>query len=209
MNTTLALFVTTAAILIVTPGPTMLLALSNGATYGMRIAAFGFLGAGLGSAVVITTVALGFGALLKVSEQAFTIVKWVGVVYLLWLALALWRSHPQSLAEQSERVAASRSRRSAFLRCFTVSVTNPKGILFLAAFLPQFIDVNQPQFPQYLLLGTIFTVLDMICMTCYAYGGRQLARMLTAASMRHLNWFCACVMVLLAGFLAVFQRPSA
>ena len=204
---TLILFVSISVPLIVSPGPTMMLALSNGATYGMRIAAFGFIGAGLGNLSLICAVALGLGALLRASEQLFMVVKWGGVAYLLWLAFVLWTSRPQSLETQTAHVMAARSRWAAFNRCLTVALTNPKSILFFGAFLPQFISLDAPQFPQYALLAMIFTGLDMCCMACYAYSGRQASRLLTAEGLRNLNRICALLLVFMAAFLAVC-RPD-
>ncbi len=207
-SATLILFITASAALIVSPGPTMLLALSNGATYGMRIAMFGFIGAALGNFVLIGIVAVGAGALLRISEQVFLLIKWCGVAYLLWLALVLWRSKPMGLERQAAHVSATASRKAAFSRCLAVALTNPKGILFFAAFLPQFVALDAPQWPQYALLAVIFNAMDVGCMAGYAFGGRQLARLISARSLQGLNRVCAAMLVLLAGFLAAYKRVN-
>ncbi|HEY0200740.1 MAG TPA: LysE family translocator, partial [Burkholderiaceae bacterium] len=95
---TLVLFATASVALAVIPGPTMLLALSNGMAGGLRRAAFGMAGASLGSSCLIALVALGLGSLLAASEVLFQALRMAGIAYLCWLGIGLWRSQPQSLA---------------------------------------------------------------------------------------------------------------
>ena len=97
MSTTLLiLFMVTSFVAIATPGPTVLLALSNGARFGTRVAWFGMLGAMLSDLILIGAVSIGLGAVLAASETAFQILKWIGVVYLLYLGIQLLRPKNQS-----------------------------------------------------------------------------------------------------------------
>src|SRR5678815_2566014 len=97
MSTTmLMLFIITSFEAIATPGPTVLLALSNGARYGTRVARFGMLGAMLSDLILISAVSIGLGALLAASDTAFQILKWIGVFYLLYLGIQLLRTQPVS-----------------------------------------------------------------------------------------------------------------
>ncbi|WP_230459468.1 LysE family translocator [Burkholderia ubonensis] len=88
-STTLLLYAVTVSAVTITPGPTMLLALNNGATRGLRVAAYGIAGAALSDLILIGAVGCGLGAILQASEQLFAAVKWIGAAYLLYLAWAL------------------------------------------------------------------------------------------------------------------------
>lgn len=206
---TLLLFVAASFVLAVTPGPTMLLALSNGISGGMRRARWGIVGASMGSTVVIATVALGLGSLLAASEWLFNALRVAGVIYLAWLGIKLWRSPPPDVAAALASPDAAPQGRVALLRSLTVALSNPKSLLFFAAFLPQFIDTAQPQGPQYLVLGAIFVVLDTFIMLAYASAGTQAVRWLSRRSLQNLNRGCAAGMWALAATLALWRRPSA
>ena len=206
---TLLLFVAAAFVLAVTPGPTMLLAMSNGISGGMRRAGWGIAGATIGSIVVISTVALGLGSLLAGSEWLFNALRVAGVIYLAWLGVKLWRSPPPDVAAALAAPQTEPQGRVALLRSLTVALSNPKSVLFFAAFLPQFIDTAQSQGPQYLILGTIFVVLDTCIMLAYAGAGTQAVRWLSRRSLRNLNRGCAAGMWALAATLAFWRRPGA
>ncbi|HYP71814.1 MAG TPA: LysE family translocator [Variovorax sp.] len=206
---TLLLFVAAAFVLAVTPGPTMLLAMSNGISGGMRRAGWGIAGATIGSIVVISTVALGLGSLLAASEWLFNALRVAGVIYLAWLGVKLWRSPPPDVAAALAAPQTEPRGRVALLRSLTVALSNPKSVLFFAAFLPQFIDTAQSQGPQYLILGAIFVVLDTCIMLAYAGAGTQAVRWLSRRSLRNLNRGCAAGMWALAATLAFWRRPGA
>jgi threonine/homoserine/homoserine lactone efflux protein len=208
MSSTLLLtfFVTVIAISI-TPGPTMLLALSNGISSGVRVASYGIAGATLASATLIAAVAVGLGSLLLASEHWFNVMRVLGVLYLLWLAFKLWTSHPSTI--DTGDIAAHpqvTTPKRAFVRCATVQLSNPKAVLFFSAFLPQFVDPAQPLAQQYLVLGALFVTIDMAVMLAYASAGNRAARFLTASSLRLINRGCAVVMAMLAFALATFRR---
>lgn len=203
--TTLLLYLAACFAVTVTPGPTMLLALGNGASGDRRIVAMGILGAALSDLLLIGAVAVGLGALLAASEALFETVKWLGVAYLAWVALQMWRAHPAGLAMPA---GAARSGRAAFLRSLGVALSNPKGLLFFSAFLPQFIDTAAPQAPQYALLALATALLDIAVMAVYAAGGARAARLLTAAGLRRLNRACAAALLSLAGLLALGRRAN-
>ena len=206
---TLLLFLAASFVLAVTPGPTMLLALSNGISGGMRRARWGILGASLGSTLVIATVALGLGSLLAASEWLFNAIRAAGVIYLVWLGIKLWRSPPPDVAAALAAPDTESHGRVALLHSLTVALSNPKSVLFFAAFLPQFIDTALPQGHQYLVLGAIFVVLDTCVMLAYAGAGTQAVRWLSQRSLRNLNRGCAAGMWALAATLAFWRRPGA
>lgn len=189
----------------VMPGPTMLLALANGTTRNWRIAGLGMLGAAFSDLLLIGAVGIGLGAVLAASEALFSLIKWLGVAYLAWLAFQLWRAEPAAIEPQ----AASASGRRAFLRSLFVALSNPKGLLFFSAFLPQFIDTAAPQLTQYATLALSTAALDLFVMALYAAGGAQAARFLSRQGLRAMNRLCAAMLLSLAGLLAVFRRASA
>jgi len=206
----LLVFALASIALAITPGPTMLLALSNGIAGGMRAAVWGILGASLGAAILIATVALGLGSLLAASEWLFNAIRLAGVAYLVWLGIKLWRSQPVDIGTAlATSPADARRGRVAFLRSLTVALSNPKTLLFFAAFLPQFIDTAAPQGQQYVTLGILFIVLDSCVMLGYAAAGTQAVRWLSQRSLRAINRGCAAGMWLLAATLAVWRRPGA
>ncbi|MFO6421675.1 LysE family translocator [Hylemonella sp. W303a] len=225
-STALLLFISSSLLLALTPGPTMLLTLSNGATAGMRIAAFGMLGANVGAGLLITATGLGLGGLLAASEAWFNALRWLGVVYLCWMGWQLWRTPPQPLKDTLPQSSSTRDTgaatamtpdtgsatgstltpRTAFLRSFNVAISNPKTLLFFGAFLPQFVDPGAPQAPQYLLLGLIFLGLDTLVMVAYASAGHQFVRLLTRRGLTLLNRACAAGVWVLALVLAMHRK---
>jgi len=207
---TLLIYGVASLALAVIPGPTMLLALSNGIDGGMRRAGWGIAGASLGSVTLIAVVALGLGSLLAASELLFNALRIAGVVYLAWLGIKLWRSEAPDLGDALARSAIEvrPHGRVALLRSLMVALSNPKTVLFFAAFLPQFIDITQPQGPQYLLLGAVFVALDTCVMLAYASAGTQAVRFLSQRGLRAMNRGCAAGMWLLAATLAFWRRPG-
>jgi len=207
---TLLLFMAASFALAITPGPTMLLALSNGIVAGRRVAAYGILGATAANLILITLVALGLGVLLAASETLFNALRYVGVAYLCWLGLKLWRSKTSDM-DQAKLVAQKRelTPRRAFLRSASVALSNPKGLLFFSAFLPQFVNPDHEQAPQYAELAALFLTQDAVIMFCYATAGTKAVRYLTARGLLMINRVCAAAMFALAAVLAMARRVNA
>jgi threonine/homoserine/homoserine lactone efflux protein len=207
-TTVLILFIVTSFVAIATPGPTVLLALSNGARYGIRVALFGMLGAMLSDLILIGAVAVGLGAVLAASETAFQILKWIGVLYLVYLGVQLLRTQPQSQQDALQGFVryASHPHR-LFFKCLLVALTNPKGYLFFSAILPQFVNPQTPQFPQYVLLTLTFTIIDGFVMLCYAGSGARAVRFFrTPMAMVWINRLSGGALLTLAGALALYRR---
>lgn len=202
-----AAFALVAVVAIAIPGPTVLLALANGSRFGVRRATYGMLGAVASDIVLVTAVAVGLGAVLLASEVAFSVLKWVGVAYLVYLGirLLLSKGHLAALPDDDPRG----SRRSVFMKSFLVAVTNPKGYLFVGALLPQFITAAEPQVPQYLIIGAVFCAIDFTIMFAYAAAGSQVMRLLSARGALWLDRICGAVLLVLAGALAITRRANA
>lgn len=216
---TLLVFALVALVAIATPGPTVLLALANGARYGVRRALPGMLGAVTSDFVLVGAVALGLGALLAASEFWFSVVKWLGAAYLAWLGWRLLRSqggldlvsaggdpNTAAAAATPRSISAAATPRSIFLRSLVVAVTNPKGYLFCSALLPQFINASAPQWPQYAAIAVVFASLDAVVMLAYALIGARAARLLHRRAVRWLDRCCGGALLALAGSLALYRR---
>ncbi|WP_105401200.1 LysE family translocator [Neorhizobium sp. T7_12] len=207
-DVTLLAFAIVAFIGIATPGPTVLLALTNGSRYGLRRALPGMAGAMISDFVLIGAVALGLGALLAASEFWFSVVKWLGAGYLAFLGLMLLRSKGSLDVTAGDAAAGSGSATSIFLKSFLVAVTNPKGYLFFSAFLPQFIVPDAPQFQQYAILALVFALIDMAVMFGYALLGSRAVHLLKKKGALWLDRLCGGALLALAGSLAFYRRAA-
>jgi threonine/homoserine/homoserine lactone efflux protein len=208
MTQTLLVFSIVAFVGIATPGPTVLLALTNGSRFGIRASLPGMAGAVLSDFVLISAVAVGLGALLAASQFWFSMVKWVGVVYLAYLGIRLLLSKGTFAVPDEQNTSGLASPRAIFLRSFLVAVTNPKGYLFFSAFLPQFIVPAQPQLPQYAALAITFATIDFLVMFGYASAGAQAIRFLRVRGVLWLERLCGAALLALAGSLALYRRHA-
>jgi homoserine/homoserine lactone efflux protein len=155
---TWVLYAAAAVGLSLTPGPNGLLALTHGALYGTKKTLATIVGGLLGFAAVIGMSMFGIGALLQASADLLTVLKWVGGAYLVWLGIQVWRSDPLGVGTSSGRAGSNSGQ--LFSQGFLSAVTNPKGILFFVAFLPQFIDPNRSLFVQFLFMAATFVFVE-------------------------------------------------
>src|SRR5690349_18651730 len=157
-NTWLIYFVAAFG-LSLSPGPNGLLALTHGALHGRRKALYTIMGGALGFVVLIALSMFGIGALLKASVVWLTVLKWVGGAYLVWLGIQVWRAPPLSI----DRAARSKPAAGAtlFRQGALSALTNPKGILFFAAFLPQFIDPARSLVLQFAVMAGTFAAIEI------------------------------------------------
>lgn len=156
-------FMLAAAIVIALPGPTNLLVMAYTIDRGLRAGLTTVLGVLPGIAVAMFLSLLGLGALLETSSLLFSIVKWAGAAYLVFLGIQQWRQagRPAGPAPQSKTG-------SMLLQCFVVTLLNPKGIIFFVAFFPQFIDPKTAVASQTLILGGSFLLLVLPINSAYA-----------------------------------------
>ncbi|MBT9486855.1 MAG: LysE family translocator [Rubrivivax sp.] len=209
---TLLGFCAVAFVTIATPGPTVLLALHNGSHHGFRGAVPGIAGAVLSDVLLIAATAAGLGALLLASEMAFRVLQWAGVAYLAWLGLALLRGAGTGTGTgpvAADNGAPGGNARQRFLRSLGVALSNPKGLLFFAALLPQFVDPAAPQLPQYALLAALFAGIDALVMAAYALLGARATRRLGAGAARWGDRLGGGALLLLAAALAGYRRGAA
>lgn len=140
-----------------TPGPNGLLALTHGALYGSRRTVATILGGSLGFGLVIAASLFGIGAILAANAELLTTLKWLGGAYLIFLGVQIWRSQPIGEAVPKK---SSGSTKSLFSQGLLSAVSNPKGILFFVAFLPQFVDPNRSLWVQFLVMAGTFLVIE-------------------------------------------------
>ncbi|MFN3886833.1 MAG: LysE family translocator [Aquabacterium sp.] len=168
------------------PGPNGLLALTHGARFGLQRTLFTVLGGALGFLLLIAVSLAGMGALLAASERGFMVAKMVGAAYLAYLGLRLWRAPAQPIAvvSEGEDVPAASGFR-LFVQGFLVAATNPKGIVFFAAFLPQFIVPGVPFWTQLAIFGGTFVVVEVLYEAMLAALAQRIAPWLSD----HTRWF--------------------
>lgn len=161
-----------------TPGPNGLLVLTHGMRFGARRAWYTALGGVSGFFLLVAASLAGLGALLAASEQAFTIAKWIGALYLVYLGIRTWNAAAPVVESQAGLSAATREQRSAlqlFNQGFLVAVSNPKALIFFAAFLPQFMQPGVPYWLQLLVLGGTFALVEFIYEVALAGAAQRIA----------------------------------
>lgn len=148
-------FAITSAILVAIPGPTVMMVVSFALSQGKRSIPASTTGVMAGDFTAMTVSLLGAGAILATSATLFTLIKYIGAAYLIWLGLKMWRNAKVGDALPEASKALGRDRH-VFWRCYIVTALNPKGVVFFTAFLPQFIDPTAALLPQFALLEATF-----------------------------------------------------
>nr|WP_315397237.1 LysE family transporter [uncultured Duganella sp.] len=169
-------FFIAACIIAVSPGSGAVLSMSHGLAYGVRRASGTILGLQTGLLLVFFIAGAGVGSLLLASEVAFNVVKTVGALYLIYLGLSQWRARVAVGTGQEQAAATVPSFKKRFLTGFLTNATNPKGIIFMVAVLPQFINQHAPLLPQLLILAATMCCIDLVVMHSYAYLASSMQR---------------------------------
>ncbi|MBD1550170.1 LysE family transporter [Pseudomonas typographi] len=191
------------------PGAGAVASMASGLQYGFARGYWSALGLQLGLLLQIAIVALGVGALLAASATAFTVIKWFGVFYLLYLAAKQWRALPSDLG-QSMHVRPIGKPLALVFRGFLVNASNPKAIVFMLAVLPQFVDPHAALPTQYAVIAATMVSVDMIVMAGYTGLASQVLRALgTPRQQVRLNRTFAALFVAAAACLALLRRAPA
>jgi threonine/homoserine/homoserine lactone efflux protein len=186
------LFVLSALLLNITPGPDTLYILGRSTSQGWRAGAVAAFGIGTGALVHICAAALGLSAILAASATAFSVVKYLGAAYLLYVGIALIRSSGAAAMMAAADGQISQMR-SIFLQGFLTNVLNPKVALFFLAFLPQFVSVDAASKPlAFLFLGAIFDFNGTIWNLAVAWSAARISGSLTPG-ITFRKWFNRCV----------------
>lgn len=180
------------------PGPNSLLVLTHGALHGSRKTLFTIFGGVLGFVAIIALCMFGIGALLKSSVLWLTVLKWVGGAYLVWLGIQVWRSPPIAVAVSTGPTEANGW--SLFRQGFLSAATNPKGLLFFSAFLPQFIDPHRGLVPQFAVVAATYAATEFLAEYALASAANQVRPWLGRVGQRF-NRVCGGVFVALGAVL--------
>ena len=183
------LYLAAVALLVLTPGPTMLMCMTNSLQHGPRHALASVAGSVTAVLGVMLLSALGLGALLAASETAFLVLKSVGAAYLIWLGIKTLRSRATVFdAMQTQDSSLPRpSMRRLYGHGFMVGASNPKAILFFTAFFPQFLNPTAAWAPQFALLASTFVGFEFLVLSFGAVSVARLAPALRSSS--RMQWF--------------------
>lgn len=169
----LVFFITTVVV-VFTPGAAAIAVASQGAANGGKRALAGVFGIAFANALYFVLSATGIASLLVASNLVFSIIKWAGVTYLVWLGLTSLLAPSGALSVK--RDGQMSSLKSLFAKGFVIEFANPKALLYFAAILPQFLNVDQPLLPQILIMGSMTFLIDLTSYTAYAFLGDRLTR---------------------------------
>jgi homoserine/homoserine lactone efflux protein len=193
----------------VSPGPGAIAAMSSGLNFGFRRGYFTTFGLILGIWTQILFVVVGLGALIAASNTAFTILKFAGAAYLVWLGIAQWRASGKPLVASAVDPQL-RTRRDLVRRGWMINAVNPKGTVFLLAVVPQFLDLSRPLLPQYLVIAASLSFTDLVVMAGYtALAARVLRSLHEARHVRWMNRTFGGLFVLAGSALATYRRAAA
>jgi homoserine/homoserine lactone efflux protein len=202
-------FVVAGALIAISPGSGAVLSMSHGLAYGVRKASATVMGLQLGLLLVLAIAGAGVGSLLLASQVAFTVVKIVGALYLIWLGFSQWRSKAQAAGVPTEGLAAHPSFGRRVLTGFLTNATNPKGIIFMVAVLPQFIASSHPVLPQLGILAATMVVIDTTVMHGYAFLASSMQRLFRdERAVRLQNRFFGGVLMTVGGLLFFVKRTQ-
>jgi homoserine/homoserine lactone efflux protein len=191
----------------ISPGAGAVSCMTVGMRFGYRLGVWNIAGLITGIMFVLAIVATGLGAVLSTSKLAFETIKWFGVAYLVYLGVQQWRS--PTTAIQLDEGEMSASIKALFWKGFLVNASNPKGIVFMLAVLPQFIRVEQPQLPQYLVAGASLVFTDFVIMSLYTLlAARVLTPLKSPTQIRWLNRTFGSLFIGAGALLAGFKRAA-
>lgn len=211
---TYLLYLAAVALLVLSPGPTMLMCVTTAINHGPRAALLSATGSVTAALGVMLLSVLGLGALLAASETAFTVLKTIGALYLVWLGIKTFRSKTLPMAERvngpsMDPSAAPGRRQSFYLQGLMVGGSNPKAILFFGALFPQFLNPSAPLWPQLLVLALTFAAFELTVLTLCTLGVARFAVTLRSArAVRGINRVCGGLFALLGGLLLLARRSG-
>lgn len=176
------IYVATVLALMSTPGPSHLLMISNSVANGFSRGLFTAWGDLTANLLQMLAAGLGLAALLLTVEHALTVIKWLGVAYLLWLGIRMVRRGGAAAGATQPA-----SPKALWLQGFVTSAANPKAVVFFAALFPQFISASEPFWPQLAILSATYLVLDGLFLAAYGAAAGRLASRLKGPASRWLD----------------------
>ncbi len=203
------LFAGAAIALAMAPGPNNLLAIFNGARYGVSSAAVGGIGRIVAFILMISVTAAGLGVVLAASETAFFVIKWGGAVYLVWLGIKSWFAKVNEDGDSTGQMTLMDNPGPFKLAKteFLTAIGNPKAILIFTAFFPQFLDPAVAYGPQFTVMGVTFIAMETSVLLAYGLLGGQVKGLIKSARhMRVLNRVSGTLLVGAGVLLALTDR---
>jgi len=189
----------------ISPGAGAIASMSSGLNYGFRRGYWNAIGLQLALLVQIAIVAAGVGVLFATTPLAFFVVKWFGVLYLLYLAYIQWTTKTKSIDIPTGQ--PTKSIPKLILYGFIVNISNPKAIVFLLAVLPQFLDLSKPQWIQYVIMAVTMITIDLIVMAGYTGLAAKVLRLLKSPKQqKYLNRTFAILFSCAAGLLSLVHQ---
>jgi len=173
-------FLIASCLIALSPGSGAVLSMSHGLSYGVRKTGATILGLQLGLLLILVIAGAGVGSLLLASEAAFSVVKVLGACYLIYLGFSQWRAG-EAGGLVGDGAAPATGWRRRVLAGFLTNATNPKGIIFMVAVLPQFMTDTRPLWTQLLAMAATTVAVDVVVMHGYAFGASALRRLLRSA----------------------------
>ncbi|MCB2226649.1 MAG: LysE family translocator [Desulfarculaceae bacterium] len=198
-------FVVTSAIIVVVPGPNIMLLVNDSINVGFKKTLLTILGIKVGNLLLIGLSMVGLGALLTCFSGMFTIIKWAGVCYLLYLGICQIR-YSFKPVPAADLPQAGNGR--LFLKGFLVSATNPKGFLFAGALFPQFLIPQAPLAPQMIILCLLLTLVAGLIMTAYAYAGNLVAKLFNSDRFKRMSQRVSGAILVLFGIGLCFAEEK-
>ena len=198
-----------ACLIAISPGSGAVLSMSHGLAYGVRASSATILGLQLGLLLILAIAGAGVGSLLLASDVAFAAVKVLGAGYLIYLGWSQWRADAAApmLAGEGAGAAPVLPWRQRCLAGFLTNATNPKGIVFMVAVLPQFMTDSRPLLPQLLTMAATLVMVDVLVMHGYAASASALRRLLRSAqAVRWQNRLFGAVLMAVGAGLFFVQR---
>ncbi|MFL6709991.1 MAG: LysE family transporter [Massilia sp.] len=199
-------FVVAASIIAISPGSGAIMAMSSGLAYGLRRASATVLGLQAGLLLMFIIAGAGVGSLVMASDLAFGAAKTIGALYLIYCGITQWRAAPSGMLAAGSAVEPP-SFGQRVLTGFLTNATNPKGIIFMVAVLPQFIAKDAPLLPQLAILGATMVTIDTIVMHGYAGLAASMQRYFRdPRAIRKQNHFFGGVLILVGAALFFVKR---
>ena len=188
--------------LFITPGTPRIVIISYSMNYGVGKCIWSALGDVTANIIQATLVIFAIGSFFSENSTILNAFKWIGIIYLLYLAYDIYKSRPKSISSEGE---IEKSNLSFFRDGFLVAGTSPKAWMFFPFIFPQFIDFNSNLLVQFIILITTYIVLDFVSLIGYAMLAQKLIKWITA-NPKTINTISASVLVIIAGIIVITQQ---
>ncbi|TQF66195.1 LysE family translocator [Pseudoalteromonas luteoviolacea] len=171
------LYITIAFLTIASPGPAVILSVSNSLKYGFKGSISGILGIAIGTLFIAIISGSSLGQLLANTETAFTVIKYIGTAYLIYLGVKMWRTAASFSLQESDMKNSESAR---FFEAFSLTLLNPKKIFFFISLFPQFVDPSESYMNQFLVLAASFSALVIIIHCVYSIAAKLVRHKLSS-----------------------------